>query len=155
MKLAWLLLSFLLVQEPVPFKPKDHFEIALDFKFRQRPSRDGNLVKLSETVADLEKNNSSLLPYLYINVKVLKLHEEEVKVRVENNKGENLLTRKAEEGMSAKLDLGFTDDIKDRVSSHEYIVYFLTKEKKRLSRIVISFDEDGTYKVNEERRGRL
>jgi len=155
MKLAWLLFSLILVQEQVPFKPKEQFEIDLDFKFKQRPPRDSNIVRLNETNADYEKNSASLLPYLYLNVKVLKLHEEEVKLRVENSKGENLWSRKAEVGMSAKLDLGFTDDIKDRVASHEYIVYFMTKEKKRLSRIVIFFDKDGTYLVNEERRGKL
>jgi hypothetical protein len=155
MKLVWLLFSLFLIQEQVPFKPKDQFEIGLDFKFKQRPPHDSNIVRLSETAADREKNSTSLLPYIYLNVKVLKLREEEVRLRVENNKGENLWSRKAEEGMSTKLDLGFTDDIKDRVASHEYIVYFLTKEKKRLSRIVIFFDKDGTYLVNEERRGKL
>jgi hypothetical protein len=155
MKLVWLLFSVFLVQEQVPFKPKDQFEIDLDFKFRQRPPRESNVVLLDEASADLGRNGASLLPYLYLNVKVLKLQEEEIKLRVENGKGENLWNRKAEIGVSARLDLGFTDDIKDRVSSHEYVLYFLTKDKKRISRIVIFFDKDGTYFVNDERRGKL
>jgi hypothetical protein len=155
MKLVWLLFSVCLVQEQVPFKPKEQFEIDLDFKFKQRPPRESNVVLLDEASADLGRNGASLLPYLYLNVKVLKLQGEEIRLRVENGKGENLWNRKTEEGMIARLDLGFTDDIKDRVSSHEYVLYFLNKEKKRISRIVIFFEKDGTYRVNDERRGKL
>jgi hypothetical protein len=156
MKFAWLIFSLLCLQDQVPFKPKDQFEINLDFKFKPRPNN-----ALSSTVIDLEKpdtrgNSSNLmLPYLYLNVKVLKLDEFEQRVRVETNRGTTVLARKAEPGMEAKLDLGFTDDIKDRVSSHEYIVSFLSKDRRHLSRIVIFFDEDGTYLVNGEKRGKL
>jgi hypothetical protein len=157
MKFAWLLLSFFCVQDQVPFKPKDQFEIKLDFKFKQRPQN-----PISSTLVDMDgdarkhpSTSDLLLPYLYLNVVVLKLDDLEQKVRVADNKGITMLNKKAESGMIAKLDLGFTDDIKDRVSSHEFVVSFLTKDKKHLSRIVIFFDEDGTYIVNGEKRGKL
>lgn len=155
MKLAWLFLSLFFIQDQVPFKPKEQFEINLDFKFKPRP---GN--QMSSTVITMEKradqNTSGLmLPYLYLNVKVLKLDELEQRVRIEDNHGATLMAKKAEAGMEAKLDLGFTDDIKDRVSSHEFIVSFLSKDRQHLSRIVIFFDEDGTYIVNGEKRGKL
>ncbi len=57
--------------------------------------------------------------------------------------------------MKVKLDLGYTDDIKDRVSAYEYVAYFLSDDKKPLSRVVLFFDKDGTYYVNGEKRGRL
>jgi len=51
--------------------------------------------------------------------------------------------------------MGYTDDIKGRVTEHEYTVYFLSKDKKPVSRIVIYFQEDGTFLVNGEKRGRV
>jgi hypothetical protein len=149
MKLLLLFLSVFLLQDQVPFKPNNQFEINLDFKFKQRPYTTQTPGFESHTTS------STPLPYLYLNVKVLKLEAEELRLRIENNKGSSLYSKKAEEGMVAKLDLGFTDDIKDRVNSHEYIVYFLSKERKAMSRIVIHFDEDGTYHVNKELRGKL
>jgi hypothetical protein len=156
MKFAWLILVLSFAQDQVPYKPKDQFEISLDFKFKPRPAN-----AMSTTVIEYEKRTQDpnvshlVLPYLYLNVKVLKLEEQEQRVRIENNKGVTVLAKKAETGMEAKLDLGFTDDIKDRVSSHEYVVSFLTKDRKYLSKIVINFDEDGTYTVNGEKRGKL
>lgn len=154
MKFAWLIIGLLFAQDQVPFKAKDHFEISLDFKFKPRPPAAGN-----STVVQTDKRFAStshlVLPYLYLKVKVLKLETQEHRVRIENNHGVTLLSKKAEAGMETTLDMGFTDDIKDRVSSHEYVVSFLTKDRQRLSRIVITFDEDGTYIVNGEKRGKL
>ena len=54
-----------------------------------------------------------------------------------------------------KLDLGFTDDIKDRVGAYEYTVFFLNEDKDQVSKIVIYFEKDGTYLVNGETRGKI
>ena len=150
MKLLLLFLSVFLFQDQIPFKPNSQFEINLDFKFKPRP-----YVEKTVEFEAHRTSSSAPLPYLYLNIKVLKLDVEELRWRIENNKGTSLYSKKAEEGMVARLDLGFTDDIKDRVSSHEYIVYFVGKDKKLMSRILIHFDEDGTYHVNQERRGKL
>jgi hypothetical protein len=53
------------------------------------------------------------------------------------------------------LVIGYTDDVKDRVTPHEYILTFLSEDKTPLSRIVIFIDEDGTFAVNGEKRGRF
>ncbi|HYG17975.1 MAG TPA: hypothetical protein VD816_03565 [Ohtaekwangia sp.] len=151
MKLIWLVFSLFLFQEKVPYKPNDQFRIDLDFTFKKRPP----MVSSTVDFENVRKYDGSPLPYLYLNVEVLKLADEEVKIRVENSKGENIMARKIEVGAKAQLDLGFTDDIKDRVSSHEYVVYFTSKDRNPVSRIVIFFDQDGTYLVNEEKRGRL
>jgi hypothetical protein len=149
MKAALFLLCLLSLQQEIPFKPKDQFEISLDFKFKTR------YVNPSVYEYETSTNSSALLPYLYLNVNVLKLGEGEIRVRIENNRGDLVFNKKAEAGMIANLDLGYTDDIKDRVSAHQYEVNFISKDKKRLSRIVIAFEKDGTYLVNGEKRGKL
>lgn len=156
MKPLWLVFSLILVQDEVPYKPGEEFEIKLNFEFRQRPAQEPYQVNFSETRKDYERRtNTGPLPYLFMNVNLLKTTAEETRVRLVRNKTENAFTRKLEQGMQIKLDLGFTDDIKDRVTAHEYTLLFLSQNKKPLTRIVIYFEEDGTYLVNGEKRGKL
>ncbi len=109
---------------------------------------------------DLERhpqpsNGGMPAPYLHINLRILKIIPEEVRVKVTKSPNETLLFKKFDPNVVIKLDLGFTDDIKDRVSSHQYIVTYLSKEKMPLSKIEIFFEEDGTYLVNGEKRGKF
>jgi hypothetical protein len=157
MKPLWLLFSlFCLQEEVVPYKAKEDFEIKLNFEFKQRPPADPYQVNLDETRREYERRNTpGPLPYLYLNLHIAKITPGETKIRLIRNNDENAFTKKLQEGMQVKLDLGFTDDIKDRVSAHEYTLHFLSQDKKPLSRIVIFFEEDGTYLVNGEKRGKL
>ena len=86
---------------------------------------------------------------------VLKPAPEEVRIRVIENGSKTVFNKKFDMNTVLKLDMGYTDDIKDRVSAYEYTVYYLTADKKPLSKIVIQFDEDGTYFVNGEKRGKI
>ena len=145
--ILWLVLASF--TEDVPFKSNDEFEVNLDFKFRTR------VKETSEVYTSTASNTSGPLPYLNISMKVLKLAPDEVKIRIINSKGQVLYTRKAAEGTIVNLDMGYTDDIKGRVSEHEYTLVFISQDKKPLSRIVIHFQEDGSYLINNEKRGKV
>jgi len=152
MKIALCILCILCFTQEIPFKPQDEFAINLDFQFKTRYVSN-NVIEMNKS--EQVSTTGGVLPYLYLNVNVLKLNEGEVRIRVEDNRGQVCYNRKAEAGMVAKLDLGFTDDIKDRVSAHEFVVRFIGKDKSVLSRITIAFEKDGTYLVNGEKRGRI
>jgi hypothetical protein len=143
------LLTLSLITEDVPFKAKEEFEVNLDFKFKTRV-KETSLVYASSTNA-----STGPLPYLEVNLKVLKLISGEVKVRIVNHRGENIYTKKVAEGDIINLDLGYTDDIKGRVTNHEYKVLFLSQDKKPINHILIYFEEDGTYFINAEKRGKV
>lgn len=150
MKLILLLFILLSRQDDVPFKPNEEFELKLNFEFKTRVT--------DKTVAFTDgstKPSVGPLPYLNANLKVLKLGTEEVRVRVLRNRGDNLMARKAEPDMLIKMDMGFTDDIKDQVTANEYTILFLSKDKTPLSKIQILFHRDGTYLVNGEKRGKV
>jgi hypothetical protein len=151
-------LSFLLFMfffQELPFKPKEEFEIKLDYKFKQRPSPEHSVVNLSETRADFERRTSNdMLPYLILQVKMLKLNDE-TRVRVSNNLDSKAFTKKIEEGIVVPLDLGFTADVKDKVTANEYVLTFLSPGKSQVSRILIHVDQDGSFFVNGEKRGRF
>jgi hypothetical protein len=157
MKYALLFFTLALQVQDIPYKPKEEFDIKLDYQFKQRPVVDRtNTVTLDETRKEYEKRTSSdLLPYLVLNVKFLKVNTEEARVRVTNNIDRRSVSKKIEEGSAISLDLGFTDDIKDRVTAHEYTLTMLSPKKSDVSKIVIHIEEDGSFLVNGEKRGRF
>jgi hypothetical protein len=150
--IALYILMFFFGFQDAPYKPKEEFEAKLNFEFRQRP-HDPNLHTFEGNASPPQPTGP--LPYLKINLKLLKLSPEEIKLKILNFKGEIVISRKAAEGQVVELDLGFTDDLKGHVSSHEYVALLLDKEKKAVSRIVIRFEEDGSYLINGEKRGKI
>jgi hypothetical protein len=145
-------------QEPnVPLKPNDQFQLTLDYKFKTRQSTSGNSNINYDYQNDriVKDGGSGPLPYLLINFKMLKLTEQEVRVRVENNTLKNVFAKKVAEGDEFELDLGYTDDMKDRVSAFEYNIYFLSPKKEPVSKVHLFIADDGTFFVNGEKRGKF
>jgi len=157
MKLFLLLLTLVLFQDEPPMKPTEEFEIKLKFEFKERNLADPNRVELSQTAKEYErtKGGHGPLPYLFLNLRVLKQAPDEERVRVVQNASKAVVSKKFDKETVIKIDLGFTDDIKDRISPHEYTVYFLTKDKTPVSKVIIYFEKDGTYLVNGQVRGKL
>ncbi len=149
LSLAW--------QEEVPFKPSDEFQLELEYTFKQKPGIDHQVFDFEESASDKAKKQSpgGPLPYLIINFKTIKLNGEEVRVKCVNNLGHLVVSKKVEVGTSFKMDLGYTDDIKDRVTAHEYNIFYLSPKKKELSRVHLFIYEDGTFLVNDEIRGKF
>ena len=150
-----LILALFTVQD-VPLKPSEEFDIKLDYNFRSRPAADYNTVVLGETPRGYKQRTSEgVLPYLILHVRPLKLPLEKMRVRVSNNRDDKALQRKVAVNTDIELDLGFTDDMKDRVTPHEYVLTFLDEEKAPVDKIVINIAEDGSFFVNGERRGKF
>lgn len=150
MKLTGVLLFLFLLQEAIPYKPSDQFTVKLDYQFKVRPVDNTKAYE-----AQVRPVNTSPLPHLDLNVEMLKLAEEEVKVRISSNKDNVLYTKKVSPGSVITVPFGFTDDVKDNVSPNVYTLTFLTKEKKETSRIVFFIDADGTFLVNGEKQGKF
>lgn len=155
MKSLALLSLLFLFQDQLPYKPKEEFEVKLDYQFKQRPSGDNASIHLDETRKDFERRTSTAtLPYLILNIKMLSAAQGK-KVRITSNLTNNVGSKKIQDGTIIPLDLGFTDDVKDRVTAHEYTLTFVSAEKKDLNRITILVEENGNFMVNGETRGRF
>ena len=150
MNLIGLLFILLFPQDEIPYKPNVEFDLKLNFEFKTRVK--DNTIRFPDTSITTA---TGPLPYLNANLKVLKLGTEEVRVRITRNRGDNIMSKKAAVDMLIKLDMGFTDDIKDQVSANQYTILFLSKDKTPLSKIEILFQRDGTYLVNGEKRGKV
>jgi hypothetical protein len=150
-----LLLVFVLAQD-LPLKPKDEFEIKLDYQFKNRPGEDLNSVHLDETRKEHDRRvSSALLPFLTLNIKMLKLSQDEVKLRITNNLTNRTTVKKVQAGTIVPLEVGFTDDVKDRVTPHHYFLTLVSPKKTETSKIEILIEEDGTFFVNGEKRGKF
>lgn len=155
-----ILISCLLVvfntQSEPPFKPSGEFELKIDYIFKERPPVDRQVVILDDESNDkASKSNAGQLPYLKIQLKVLSVTGQEQRMRITDTFGRIVYNKKVEAGSIVKLDWGFAEDIKYRIASHEYSVQFLDADKKPVSRIYMFIEEDGTFLVNEERRGKF
>jgi hypothetical protein len=152
--LPFLLFFSYSLQGVVPQKPANEYEVIIDFKFQDRPPADQ--YKANFDLSEEEKKKTAgLLPYLKLQIKLLQLGSEEVKVKVVNNKGNLVHNRKASLETAIKLDLGFIDDVKDRVLPHEYTVLFISDTKSPVSQIQLIVLEDGTFLVNGEKKGKF
>jgi len=156
--MAITILSFLcalfFVQDQIQFKPKDEFEVKLNYSLKQRPAvSEHNTYRF--TTESASQNAQGVLPYLILNLKILKASTEEVKLKVSSNRNDNVMSRKLKEGVEFSIEIGFTDDVKDRVTAHEYTVNLLNDKRKEQSKIVIFVNEDGTFLINGEVRGKL
>lgn len=148
--LHFIFLSFF-TQETIPFKPKEEFELKMDYTFRQRTFDHTKAVDYGDKVP----RDTGPLPYLELTLRLLVINANEARVQITGNTGELMLNKKLKDGLLIKMDLGFTDDMKDRVTAHEYKVLILDDNKTPTSQILIHVAEDGTFLVNGEVRGKL
>ena len=147
----------ILIQDQIPYKPTEEFDLKMNFEFKDRAAgRNPNKIDMDLSPKEYEKKHQAgVLPYLYLNLRVVTQQSNEIRIKVTENGGKNVYNKKFDPSTIIKLDLGFTDDIKDRVGAYEYTVVFLNEDKDPVSRIVIYFEKDGTYLVNGQNRGKI
>jgi len=156
MSVLLLLFASVVYQDTIPYKASEEFELKLNFQFKDRPRADPNKVELDQTAKEYERTHTAgQLPYLFLDFRVLKQHPEEIRVRVLQNNSKVVHNKKVDTSQIVKLELGFTDDIKDHVGAYEYTILLLDDDKNPVSRIVIYFKTDGTYLVNGQTRGKI
>lgn len=146
------LLSFLLLWQTaeVPYRAKEDFQVELKYDFKDRPNK--------ETIAWESQPShikSGQLPYLTVKLKILNPKAEEVRFKCENNLGKAVFNKKAEKTLNYDIDMGFIDDLKDHVSPHQFFVYAVSEDRHSLNRIELFVEEDGTFLVNGEKRGKF
>lgn len=150
-------ISFLLLFQAteVPYRDKDDFQIELKYDFKDKPASDPNTVRFDDPNNKKKERHSGPLPYLVVKLKILNHKEEETRFRCENNLGRALFNKKAEKSLDYDIDMGYIDDVKDRITAHSFIVYALTEKREAVNKIELLVMEDGTFLVNGEKRGKF
>lgn len=144
-----------LFQDTIPLKPKEEFEITLDYQLKPRPTGDYNTVNLTQSQITPRSATSAVLPYLILNIKLLTVPDSKSRAGISNNLVPRPVYRKVNTNSGFVLDLGFTDDMIDRVTAHQYTITVVDANRTPVNCILISVEEDGTFRVNGEVRGKF
>lgn len=156
MVILYLFLSVFQGQQTIPTKPGEEFDLRIQYELRQRPIPSANEVQRGETVAEHDKRfNTSPLPFLILNLNLITLNPQEVRIKAVRGNRESFLNKKVKEGDQIRIEIGFVDDLKDRTIDFEYEILFLNEKKDPQSRIHLFVEEDGTFKINGEVRGKF
>jgi len=153
-KLAIILVLYLAIQTEVPFKPADEFQVSVDLKFKIKPSTYPTST-FSGSGDPLDKSSSTTLPFLAVSISNLKIQSDEEKVHAVDVRGKSLFKKKTSPTLLMHFDMGFVDDLKNKISSNEITVFFLSKDKKELRKIVISISDKGVFEVNGKWHGQF
>jgi hypothetical protein len=143
-----------LFQEPViPFRDRADYVVELKYELKQKPQ--DNTVAYEAERGVVQRTSSGQLPFLVVHVTILDRKEEEVKFRCETNLKNTLFNRKSDKGQVFKIEMGFIDDMKDRVTAYSYHLMAMSEDKDPLNQIEMTVLEDGTFLVNGEKRGKF
>jgi hypothetical protein len=152
MLIFWLL-SFL-VQDLLATKPAREFEVTTKYELRRKPTSDNPRITFVDQIEKPRESGTDMLPYLIINLKVKKWNNDVTQVRVIDSENKVYLKKKPTDAGLYTWDIGYIDDIKDKVTSGKFVVQFIA-DKKPIEQILIVVEEDGTFLVNGEKRGKF
>lgn len=152
--LYFLLSIILLIQDQIPLKPNREFEIVTKYELRKKAEHEANQVVFDRSDDSNRSNNSDMLPYLTLSIKIKKWAPDVTQVKITDSSGKVFLKKKQSDDGQYSLDMGYVDDMKDNVTSGKFWVAFI-KEKKVIEQISIEVEADGTFLVNGEKRGKF
>lgn len=154
---VWIsLFAQIFIQQEIPLKPKEEFTIDLNYTFKERPATSATTFEYKDGM-EVRNRASGPLPHLGFKIKITKAAPEELRYKAINNDGRLLVSGKIKIDDVILIDMGFLDDVKDREkeTTYEISLFTLTDKKKEVNRIHILVQEDGTFLVNNEKRGKF
>src|SRR5688572_11658538 len=126
MLLFWLLSLFF--QDQIHTKPSREFEISTKYELRRKPVSEAKIVFIEPEQREKE-SGTDMLPYLIINLKVKKWNNDVTQVRVIDSQNKIYLKKKPTDAGLYAWDMGYIDDIKDKVTSGKFVVQFMADKK--------------------------
>ena len=81
--ISLLLFALIIVQDSIPYKPFEEFEISLEYEFKKHPVPNATEMLLNEANGRHKKvTDSSPLPFIVLNLKVLEACDQEIRLKV-------------------------------------------------------------------------
>ena len=143
---------FFFFQNDAPLKSTKEFEVSTKYELRKKPTSDDP--KIVFETNETKRSSTDLLPYLSLTLKIKKWASGVTQVRISDTQGKTYLRKKPSTDSSYPFEMGYVDDMKDKVGPSKFIVTF-HKEKQVVEQITIEVEEEGTFLVNGERRGKF
>ena len=147
-------LFLIFIQDVISTKANREFEISTKYELKKKPDNEPTKIVFEKPDERTKESGTDMLPYLIINLKVKIWHPDVTQIRVVDGANKAHLKKKVTDEGTYAWDMGFVDDMKDKVSSGKFIIQFIA-DKKPVEQIVIKVEEDGTFLVNGEKRGKF
>jgi hypothetical protein len=154
MKLFFSFLLFVGLQDDVPYKPDDEFQVSIDLNFKTKESKYG-ISTYTQNGERLDRASPTPLPFLNVSVTQFKVQSDEIKVIALDSRGKTLQKKNVSADLILHFDMGFVDDLKNGSSNNQIILYFLSEEKKKLRKITFSISPTGVFEVNGKWHGQF
>jgi hypothetical protein len=149
-----LFILMLLFQDQILLKSSKEFDIITNYELRKKPEGEPNRIVFDRPEEQRKSSGTDLLPYLTLKLKIKKWGNEVTQIKITDSQGKMYLKKKPNESGEYSLDMGFVDDMKDKVTPGKFLVSFL-REKKSVEQINIEVEADGTFLINGEKRGKF
>lgn len=144
----------ILIQDQVPAKPNREFEVSTKYELKKKPIAEDIKIVFETPEERNKESGTDMLPYLIINLKIKKWNPDVTQIKVTDSQGKVHLKKKVTDESIYSWDMGYVDDMKDKVTPGKFVVQFMA-EKKPVEQIIIQVEEDGTFLVNDEKRGKF
>lgn len=154
MKIFFILLLFVGLQDDVPYKPDDEFQVSIDLKFKTKESKYG-LSTYNQNGDRIDRVSETPLPFLNVSVAQFKVQSDEVKVVAYDSKGKSLTKKNVSADLELHFEMGFVDDLKKGAPNNQIFIYFLSEEKNKLRKITFSVTPTGVFEVNGKWHGQF
>jgi len=146
-------LILIVLQTEVPLKPSRDFEVITNYELRKKPNMEPARIVFDQP-SDKKTVASDMLPFLSLKLIIKKWSPGVTQIKITDSRGAVHLKKKPNDDGIYSFEMGFVDDMKDKVTSGKFFVTFL-EDKKPVEQITITVEEDGTFLVNGEKRGKF
>ncbi|MBL6445601.1 hypothetical protein JMN32_04730 [Fulvivirga sp. 29W222] len=139
-------------QDAVPFRSDSTYDFKLNYDFKLKPPAPHGEITYGEYY---DQSTNEMLPYVTVNISLLWLGADDYRVKVINNQGVRVYSKKMRLPMDFNVDLGFAEDLKEKLVPYLYNIYFFDKNKNVNSKITLEVTESGDFLLNDEVYGKL
>ncbi|MBS1488436.1 MAG: hypothetical protein JST43_12685 [Bacteroidetes bacterium] len=150
-KSFFILLTCFLLQDEIPFKPADEFQVDINLRFKEKPSQYGS--NTYNTSGERMDNSKGQQSFLSVKISSLKIREDEIRISVIRPDKREIFKKKTEGLSEFNFDMGFVADLKSE--GGEFVILFISPDKKKIRKIVLSITPTGIFSVNGKWHGQF
>ncbi len=135
----------------IPYRDPSTYKLSLKMEFKTEPTESNDKVDMVYR----KKNNSGPQLYLNASIELLKLLEDDYKIKIFKNNNGLLISKKLKSPDTLLFKLGYAEKIKSGESPSKFTIQFINKAKKITSQIILEIKENGDFIVNGKQFGKV
>jgi len=129
----------------IPFREENTYKLELGMEYKAIPSEGTSTIVPSQT-SPFRNTGSDF--YLQIKLNLLQLLNDDFRIKIIDNYGRLVSSKKLKKPDQFVIDLGRSVEIKNGKASNKYRIEFVDDNKNTTSIILIEFTEEGNFLVN-------